>query len=1108
MKKIKRIVSGVLAAVMVAASASFVAADQVTFTDRFLPDGSLHWAWEKGYISYLVEKNVINGYKQDDGTYMFKPEDKVTRAEFIKMLDETFGLTETANISTKYSDVKESDWFYPYFAKAVEQGYILSSYGQTANPNGELSREEATSLLVRYLELPENEKVATTTFTDYNSINALYKNDILKAAKAGVINGYIEDGRTYFKPQNVLTRAEALTILYRAAGIIFTSDTSGAEAGAHEKNAVVKNGGVTLSNQVLDGRVIVSEGADSGTIAFYRSKINDTLYIRGGANIVLDSVTAKTVVVDSKDIINISVLSGTTIENLIINEQTNVMLGTGTTVNLLTTTMGAQYTNVSGTGTIKKANIASYDFASSMVPLEYEIAKGITASFASKPCTGTSALKDAFTSTPFVTVESIYHCVNLTAVEAGTVRYYFTDTAACPDAADFLGLYNKAVYGNSFDVKANRAEAKITEKYDLVKSYKYVVLQLQVGDKLYQPVVVSNETATGTGFSIDPYLKEAKKIEFTTQAAGTVYYMYADSANMTVNEFLKAYDAQSKALKGEITTRTGTVAVTDAYAKMNSHIVFLFKSASGMYYTPVAVALGDSGFTFEPAAADDGSVSATPNTAGILYYYYSTSATAPSSLKFESLWLDAGYSYRSYMTVKAGTEVTIPYKKDLPAEYDYVVISILTKDEEYLTPVVVKLEGENGFSVLPEIADNETIRFKPSSTGRVYYYYTTDAKAPDSAAFISKYDKVSTQYKDTSSVTGGSVKTIAYDEAIAAVYPYMAIMLEKSDGKTYHPVVISLETELSTGFSAEPYVDGTNIKFKANADCEVWWYYARFDTAVTDEHFAGKWQLAYYADKLNVQKGELETIAIDTEILSEFPYVVFSTTTIRGEVYSDPVIVNLKEVAKDQENVSDGFKVTKNVNSQITLTAFENGTIYYYETNDSAMPSQSEYDDAYFDALGDSLGGSIKVTKGQTGIELDVSGKYKYVMLQLVDTSYKDYTIVRVEVEKGSSSSENTDITVDDRCGFKIKSYNYNKCELVIIPTYSGKLTVSLGTDEKGFILATNTYDVIAHEPVTVTYPEGITHLYGEALQIIIRLEGVDGYKFAEHQEQVVPADD
>ena len=108
MKKWKSILSAALAGIMILSTVVSVGAANVAFTDI-----SSHWA--KSQINYLVSKDVLNGYKQNNGTYIFKPDGTVTRAEFIKMLDETFGLTATAPIS--YSDVKISDWFHPYISR-------------------------------------------------------------------------------------------------------------------------------------------------------------------------------------------------------------------------------------------------------------------------------------------------------------------------------------------------------------------------------------------------------------------------------------------------------------------------------------------------------------------------------------------------------------------------------------------------------------------------------------------------------------------------------------------------------------------------------------------------------------------------------------------------------------------------------------------------------------------------------------------------------------------------------------------------------------------------------------------------------------------------------
>ena len=98
MKKFNRILSVVLAVMMALSCAVFAGAANITFTDV-----ANHWAWTNGQIPYLVEKGVLNGYKNDNGTYSFKPDGEVKRSEFIKMLDETFGLTKTTSIS--YNDI-------------------------------------------------------------------------------------------------------------------------------------------------------------------------------------------------------------------------------------------------------------------------------------------------------------------------------------------------------------------------------------------------------------------------------------------------------------------------------------------------------------------------------------------------------------------------------------------------------------------------------------------------------------------------------------------------------------------------------------------------------------------------------------------------------------------------------------------------------------------------------------------------------------------------------------------------------------------------------------------------------------------------------------------
>ena len=132
------------------------------------PDLEARHAWAVPAIEYMMSKGIVNGYEDDT----FRPDRTVTRAEFIKMLNVTFGLTATAAIP--YTDVPADQWYAPYVKQAVAQGYLLN-YGSLLNPNGALSRQEAAALLVRYLDLDASKKAATSTFTDYNSIKTAFR---------------------------------------------------------------------------------------------------------------------------------------------------------------------------------------------------------------------------------------------------------------------------------------------------------------------------------------------------------------------------------------------------------------------------------------------------------------------------------------------------------------------------------------------------------------------------------------------------------------------------------------------------------------------------------------------------------------------------------------------------------------------------------------------------------------------------------------------------------------------------------------------------------------------------------------------------------------------
>ncbi len=83
--------------------------EEICFTDI---DGV---SWAKEAIEALTEKNIIAK------TEKFRPNDEITRAEFLKLLMGTANIRKAVR---GLKDVSETDWYYTYAAAAENAGII------------------------------------------------------------------------------------------------------------------------------------------------------------------------------------------------------------------------------------------------------------------------------------------------------------------------------------------------------------------------------------------------------------------------------------------------------------------------------------------------------------------------------------------------------------------------------------------------------------------------------------------------------------------------------------------------------------------------------------------------------------------------------------------------------------------------------------------------------------------------------------------------------------------------------------------------------------------------------------------------------------------------
>ena len=167
-------------------------------------DFTTHWA--KSYIIDGMNKGWV------DTTNVFKPENFITRAEFIKIVNRAFNITQMGEES--FSDVNPGDWFYDEVRIATNAGYINGRGNGIFAPYDPITRQEAAKIIGYITNKIDYNFTYLSAFDDGYSVLDWAKPYVEGILKAGYMNGYAEDNT--FKPSDNIKRSEAVTILSRA----------------------------------------------------------------------------------------------------------------------------------------------------------------------------------------------------------------------------------------------------------------------------------------------------------------------------------------------------------------------------------------------------------------------------------------------------------------------------------------------------------------------------------------------------------------------------------------------------------------------------------------------------------------------------------------------------------------------------------------------------------------------------------------------------------------------------------------------------------------------------------------------------------------------------
>ena len=169
--------------------------------------------WAEADITKLVNLGYIAGYP--DGT--FKPDNTVTRAEFLKIITGVMNYPEPAPAgASPYSDVAMTDWFFRFVMSAAQNNLVGGYPDGTFLPNNPITRQEVAKILVKAKVIDETTYVTADemanmaiTVPDWATVSDWAKPFVASAIKAGLMKG---DPTGNFRPLANLTRAETAVV--------------------------------------------------------------------------------------------------------------------------------------------------------------------------------------------------------------------------------------------------------------------------------------------------------------------------------------------------------------------------------------------------------------------------------------------------------------------------------------------------------------------------------------------------------------------------------------------------------------------------------------------------------------------------------------------------------------------------------------------------------------------------------------------------------------------------------------------------------------------------------------------------------------------------------
>ena len=165
-------------------------------------DTRAHWA--KDFIETIYREGIVNGYP-DGG---FHPDTKMSRGDFTLMIYRAMG-SRAVSGEAPFADVTSEMYYHDAILWAKENGLLVIRDELNFEPNGDIPREEAFTMLSAAFKISTSDYTGLSRFSDSGEISEYALDSVAALITKGIVIG--SDGK--LNPKSTITRGEMSKIV-------------------------------------------------------------------------------------------------------------------------------------------------------------------------------------------------------------------------------------------------------------------------------------------------------------------------------------------------------------------------------------------------------------------------------------------------------------------------------------------------------------------------------------------------------------------------------------------------------------------------------------------------------------------------------------------------------------------------------------------------------------------------------------------------------------------------------------------------------------------------------------------------------------------------------